>query len=126
MNDLASHKDDAQCNRRLDWFAWHMDESQGSGCECDAVRDRERGDGSDEFAPSFHQNKQGEHEQQMVNAEKNVLYPEHEVGAAHFQRAGRGCYHKRRRRWGNSSYLSCAIQIFDRAPARPSWWRRDR
>ena len=113
MNDLASHKDDAERDRRLDWFAWHVHESQSSGCERNAVSNRERSDGSDELAPSFHQNEQGEHEQQMVDAEKNVLDTEHKIGAAHFQRTGRGCYHKRRRRWGNTSYLSCAIQIFN-------------
>ena len=86
MNDLASHKDDAQRDRRLDWLAWDMDESQRGGCERNAVSNRESGDGSDELAPSFHQNKQRQHEQQMVDAEKNVLHAEHQVGAAHFQR----------------------------------------
>src|SRR5690242_16186617 len=74
MNDLASHKDDAQSNRCLDWLAWNVHESQRRGRECDAMRDCKRGDGSDELAPSLHQNEQSEHEQQMVDAEKNVLY----------------------------------------------------
>ena len=47
MNDLASHKDDAKRDRRLDRLAWDMHESQRGGCKCNAVRDREGGDGPD-------------------------------------------------------------------------------
>ena len=81
MDDLASHKDDTQCNRRLDRLAWDMDESQRGGCERNTVSNSERGYGSDELAPSLHQNKQGQHEQQMVDAEKNVLHSQHEIRA---------------------------------------------
>ena len=54
------------------------------------MSNRKSGDGSDELAPSFHQNKQRQHEQQMIDTEKNVLHAQHQVGATHFQRAGRG------------------------------------
>ena len=42
------------------------------------------------LAPSFNQNKQRQHEQQMIDAEKNVLYAQHKVSATNFQRARRG------------------------------------
>jgi len=90
MNDLARDKDNAECDRRLDWFAGNLHESQSSCCERNAVSNREGGNGSDELAPSLHQNKQGEHEQQMVDAEKNVLHPQHEIGARNIQCARRG------------------------------------
>ena len=39
----------------------------------------ERGDGPDEFALALHQNQQREHEQQMIDAKKNVLDAEDHI-----------------------------------------------
>ena len=82
MHDLARDKDNAERDRRLDWFGRNMNESQSSCRECNAVSNSESGDGSDELAPSLHENKQRQHEQQMIDAEKNVLDAEHEVSAS--------------------------------------------
>ena len=46
------------------------------------------------LAPSLNQNKQRQHEQQMIDAEKNVLHAQHQIGATHFQRTGRGRHHE--------------------------------
>ena len=66
-----------------------MNESQSSCCERNTVSNRESSDGSDELAPPFYQNKQRQHEQQVIDAEQNVLHAQHQVGAAHFQCARR-------------------------------------
>ena len=90
MDNLASHKDDAKRDRRFDWFARNVHESQSSCCERNTVSNRESSDGSDELAPPFYQNKQRQHEQQVIDAEQNVLDAQYQVGAAHFQCARRG------------------------------------
>ena len=87
VNDLRRDEDDAQRDDRLDRLLRHMDEAERRRRERDAVRDRERGDGLDQFPAAARDDQQRQHEQQMIDAAEDVLDAEHQVGADDRQRS---------------------------------------
>src|SRR4029077_14056548 len=66
VDDLDGHKNDAERYQRLDYGRPHRDDMQCGGCERDAMRDSESGDGFDQGHPPPYQQPQTEHEGEMV------------------------------------------------------------
>jgi hypothetical protein len=54
----------------------------------------------------------GEHEQEMIDAQQDVLDAEHEVGAGDLQRARHGVHHERRRRRREADDLRGSVAAF--------------
>ena len=75
IRDLDGHQHDAECDRRLDWRPGHTDEAERGRRERKAVGDGERRHRQCDAAPFANQNHQGQNEQQMIEAEQNVLDP---------------------------------------------------
>src|SRR5262245_16936991 len=72
-NDLTSKQDDAQRDRGLDRGPRYVHDPEGRQAQGDRMSERERGDGPHEDPPVAHDQDQSENEQQMVEAEQNVL-----------------------------------------------------
>ena len=71
-------ENDAQRNRRLDRRGRDVHHPERRERERDAMRDGERGNRFHEQTHAAHDEDQRENEEQMVDAEENVLYPEDE------------------------------------------------
>src|SRR6516165_5697778 len=78
--DLASEQDDAQRDRGLDRRSRYVHDPEGRQAQSDRMSERERGDGPQENAPVAHDQNQGENEQQMVEAEQNMLDAVGQIG----------------------------------------------
>src|ERR1700756_1011440 len=86
-HQLAGKKYDGECNRSLDRRGWHSDETESCRRQRDAVRQRERGDRGEKLAEPPYQQKQTQHEQQVIDAEQDMLDPEPDMAAQHHQRS---------------------------------------
>ena len=112
-NDFRRDKHDAQRNTRLDRWSGHIHEAQRGGGERDAVRHRERRDRTDQSLPAFHQQHEREDEQQVIDAQHNVLDAEDEIGRGNLPTWRRGFHREARRVRQQARCLRHAIGAFD-------------
>src|SRR5687767_8672136 len=77
MHDLHGDKDDGEGNRRLDGGLRHMDETQRRQCESNRMGNREGGYRLDEQPSAAAQDEERQDEQQMIDAEQDMLDAEH-------------------------------------------------
>jgi hypothetical protein len=81
-NDLAGQKKNAKSDRRFDWRSRDVNHSQRSKTQGDGMCDGKGGYRYQQYAPAANDQDQGQHEQQMVVAEQDVLNTVHQVGGA--------------------------------------------
>ena len=72
-DNLGGNKSNRQRDRRLNRRRRHIDEAQRSRGERNAVRDSERGDRQDELARVRCDQDESKHEEEMIDAEHDVL-----------------------------------------------------
>ena len=90
MHDLGSQQEDAEGDGRLDGRSGHVHDAQRCECEGDRVRNREGGDGQEEHASAANDQDERQHEEEMIEAEEDVLDPVREVGPDDRERPARG------------------------------------
>ena len=73
------------------------------------MRQRERGDRRDQPPRALHQDHQRQHEQQVIEADQDVLDAEHGVGMRHLEGPRAGGDDKARREWQHASDLRRAV-----------------
>jgi hypothetical protein len=90
VHDFNGDQHDAKGNNRLDWRTGHADETKRSGCKRKAVCQGERGDRQRNAAPAANQDDQGQHKQQVIEPEQDVLDAQAQVACRDVAGAGYG------------------------------------
>ena len=90
-----------------------MQETEGRGGEREAVGECERRDRGDKFFPAFDQQHEREDEEQVVDAEEDVLETENQIGARHLPRRGGGGDDNRRFVRRGAQSLSDTVAVGD-------------
>ena len=90
IHDLHRDERDAERDRSLDRRAGDIQKAERRSGQRDAVRDSEGRDSEGDALPAPHKNDERQDEEQMVDAEKNVLDAKPEIGGRHLHRPAGG------------------------------------
>ena len=113
VQDLHRDEGDRQRDDGLDRRAGHLHPAERGGDQRDAVGDREGRDRRQDAFAAAHDQQQGQHEQQVVDAAEDVLDAEHQVAPGHFAAAHRRRYGETRPVDRQALDLRTAVEAHD-------------